>query len=291
MRRVFKAAASAWLDHNAPRLGAAIAYYSVLSVAPALVIALAITGAAFGKRASDGEIFWQIQDVVGPQIAAVIESILRSASHAKASVLASILGFAVMLVGASGVFVELRDTLNYIWNAPTVTQKFSTIIRERFLSFAMVIGAGFLLTASVAVTAVVEAAGSFLGVNILASSGVVAIANAVASLAITAILFALIYRIIPEVHVDWTDAAVGAILTAVLFSAGRLLIGVYIGKAGVGSAYGAAGSVVILLVWVYYSAQIFLFGAEFTHAYAGRRKTREGAAHPSQPGFLAVESK
>ncbi len=274
MPGVLRSAASNWVSHNAPRLGAALAYYAVLSLMPALLIGLAISGAALGPQAIRGEVYWQIRDVAGAQIAGAVESILKSAYQPKVNLIAGAVGFVAMLVGASGVFVELRDTLNYIWNAPATAMKFWALIRERFLSFAMVIGAGVILTASVAVTALVQTARDFLGHYLSIPAPLLAASDFFASLAVTALLFALIYSVIPEVHVDWRDVAVGSILTAVLFSAGRILIGLYIGRAGVGSTYGSAGTLVVLLVWVYYSAQIFLFGAEFTYAYSQRRGSK-----------------
>lgn len=274
----FRDAGLAWSRHNAPRLGAALAYYAVLSMAPTLVVAMAICGVAFGQQAVDGRIYLEVRDVLGAQIAAILESLLKSAYRPAVGFFAGILGFVAMMFGASGVFVELRDTLNYIWDAPrNGAQGAWSIIRDRFLSFAMVIGAGFLLTASLIVTAIVQAAGAFSGRYVSLPASVLAASNFFVTLAVTSFLFALIYRVIPEVRVDWRDVAIGSVITALLFSAGKLLIGLYLGKAGIGSAYGAAGSLVALLVWVYYSAQIFLFGAEFTYACARRRMTRTSA--------------
>lgn len=270
----FRDAGGAWSGHNAPRLGAALAYYAVLSMAPALVVAMAICGLAFGQQAVQGRVYLEVRDVVGGQIAGIVESLLKSAYQPAVGFLAGMLGFIVMVIGASGVFVELRATLNYIWDAPqNGSQGVWSIIRDRFLSFAMVIGAGFLLTASLAVTAIVQAAGAYSGRYMSFPASVVETANFLITLAVTSFLFALIYRVIPEVRVDWEDVAIGSVITALLFSVGKLLIGLYLGKAGIGSAYGAAGSLVVLLVWVYYSAQILLFGAEFTYAWARRRRS------------------
>jgi membrane protein len=274
----FRDAGVAWSRHNAPRLGAALAYYAVLSMAPALVVALAICGLAFGQQAVQGRVYLEVRDVLGAQIAAVVESLLKSAYRPAVGFLATILGFIAMMIGASGVFVELRDTLNYIWDAPqNGNQSVWSIIRDRFLSFAMVIGAGFLLMASLAVTAIVQAAGAYSGRYMSLPASAVETSNFLVTLAVTSFLFALIYRVIPEVRVDWRDVAIGSVMTALLFSAGKFLIALYLGKAGIGSAYGAASSVVVLLVWVYYSAQIFLFGAEFTYACARRRRSRASA--------------
>jgi membrane protein len=275
MVQVFRNAWDAWNRHNAPRLGAALAYYAVLSLAPGVIVGVAICGLAFGPRAVRGEVYWEVTHVAGAQIAVVVETLLKSAYEPKAGFLATVLGFIMMLLGASGVFVELRDTLNYIWDAPEkIEQNVWTVVKDRFLSFAMVIGAGLLLTASLVFTAIVQAAGAFSGRYFKFPTSVVEVANFLVTLTVTSLLFALIYRVIPEVRVDWRDVATGAILTALLFSVGKLVIGLYLGKAGIASAYGAAGSLVVLLVWVYYSAQIFLFGAEFTYAYARWRRSR-----------------
>lgn len=274
MLRILRIAGSAWSRHNAPRLGAALAYYAVLSLAPTLILVLAIAGAVFGKEAVRGEVYWQIRDVAGWRIAEAVQGLLKSAYAPRAGFLASALGFVTILFGASGLFVELRDTLNFIWEAPVQNDTSAwQLVRERFLAFAMVIGAGCLLTVSLAFTAVVQARSLYAKDYVLLPGPLLEAANFVISLVIASILFALIYRVIPETHVSWRDVTVGSILTAVLFSIGRILLGVYLGKAGVGSAYGAAGSLVVLLVWVYYSAQIFLFGAEFTHAWCKKQRS------------------
>jgi membrane protein len=278
MFQALKDAAAAWSRHNAPRLGAALAYYAVLSIAPALIVATAICGIAFGPRAVEGRIFLQIRDFLGAQIAAIVEGLLKSAARPASGVLATVLGFATMIVGASGVFVELRDTLNFIWDAPVKTdQGFRNLIRDRFLSFAMVIGAGLLFTGSLAVTVIVQSADKYSRRFISFPPSLLEISNFFVTLTLTSLLFALMYRLIPEVRVDWKDVAIGSVMTATLFSAGKLLLGLYLGRAAVGSPYGAAGSPVVLLVWVYYSAQIFLFGAEFTYVWARRRRSLASA--------------
>jgi membrane protein len=273
MLRILREAASGWSRHNAPRLGAALAYYAVLSLAPVLILVLAVSGMVFGREATQGEIYWQIRDVAGPQVAAAIQGLLKSAHTPGAGVLATTLGFATILFGASGVFVELRGTLNFIWDAPVQDESFCSIIRERFLSFAMVLGAGVLLVASLGATAFVQARSVYSAGYLRLPAPVLETSNFLASLAVTAFLFALIYRFLPEVRVHWRDVTFGALFTALLFSIGKLLIGLYLGRAGVGSAYGAAGSLVILLVWVYYSVQIFLFGAELTYVWARRKRS------------------
>jgi membrane protein len=269
---IFREAASEWSRHNAPRLGAALAYYTVLSLAPTLVIVAAVCGFVFGEQAVVGKIYWQIRDVVGSQTASIVEALLKSAHRPAAGILATLLGVIALLVGASGAFMELRDALNYIWDVPARTGSGAWgLVRDRFYSFAMVLGVGFLLIVSLALSAMTQAAASYSGRYISIPAPAVAAGNFLTTFLVTSILFALIYRIVPEVRVDWQDVAIGSMMTAALFAAGKLLIGFYLGKAGVGSAYGAAGSVVVLLVWVYYSAQVFLYGAELTHVVALRR--------------------
>jgi membrane protein len=268
---LFRDAAAAWLDHNAPRLGAALAYYAVLSLAPLLILVVAVCGYFFGDAAVRGQVYWQVSEAVGTETAAVVQSLLTGI-HQPAGVNLAAAG--ILLVGASGVFVELRDALNYIWGAPPHTGSgFWLFIRDRFFSFAIVLTVGFLLSLSVAASA---------GINLIVnltdlhfSPPVLETGNFVIAFLVKAVLFALVYRFIPEVHVEWRDVAMGAILTTVLFQIGTYLIGVYLGKAEIGSAYGATGSMVALLVWIYYSAQVFLYGAELTHVYAGSRRDLE----------------
>jgi membrane protein len=276
--KMFREAYILWSRHNAPRLGAALAYYTVLSLAPLLIAVVAVCGIFFGDAAVRGQIQWQIQSTVGPEAAAVVQTLLKGARQPGAGILASSLGFLVLLTGASGVFVELRDTLNYIWDAPPST---STgvwgLLRYRFVAFATVLGIGFLLIVSLIMSAAIQAAGSFAARYLALPAAVLEGINFAISFAVTSLLFALIYKIIPEVPNTWGDVTVGAIFTAALFTAGKFAIGLYLGKAGVGSAYGAAGSLIVLLVWVYYSSQVFLYGAEFTHVWALRRGTAAAA--------------
>ncbi len=268
---LFGDAGAQWMKHNAPRLGAALAYYMILSLAPMLILVVAICGFFFGEAAVRGQVYWQISQTVGGQSAGVIQSLLTGAERPPG---VNIFAILVLLMGASGVFVELRDALNYIWEAPP--NKYSGIglfIRDRFFSFAMVIGVGSLLALSIAVTTVIHLISRRADFHF--SPTVVSAGNFAVSFVVKAFLFALIYRVIPEVRVEWEDVAIGAGFTAVLFETGTLLIGLYLGKSDVGSAYGAAGSLVALLVWIYYSAQVFLYGAELTHVYAKSRRPLE----------------
>ena len=269
---LFRDAAVRWSEHNAPRLGAALAFYTVLSLAPLLVIIVAICGFVFGEEAVRGDLFWQIRSTVGDDGANIVQTVLKTAHRPGSGLKATAAGILFLFAGASAVFVELRSTLNYIWGVDdsAVFQSRSVIwnaLRERFFSCAMVLGIGFLLMVNVTVGALMQHF-SILPAPAMAVIDVVLIFGG------TSLLFALVYRLVPEVRVDWEDVVAGALLTAALFSVGRFLIGLYLGKASVGSAYGAAGSVVALLVWIYYSAQIFLYGAEFTRVCADRRITR-----------------
>jgi membrane protein len=270
---LFRDAAFRWSEHNAPRLGAALAFYTVLSLAPLLVIVVAICGFVFGAQAVSGQLFWQIHNTVGDEGAQLVQSVLKTAHRPATGIIATGFGMITLFAGASAVFVELRDTLNYIWGAPGPNDsRFWTAIRRRCYSFAIVLGIGFLLMGSITVSAIMQ---HFL----VLAAPIVEAMNVLITFLATSFLFALIYRVIPEVRVDWEDVAIGSLLTAALFAVGRFLIGLYLGKASVGSAYGAAGSLVVLLVWVYYSSQVFLYGAELTRLYADRR-VRKGLRPP-----------
>jgi membrane protein len=269
--RLIRDAALQWSRHNAPRLGAALAYYTVLSLAPMVILVVAACGFFFGAQAVRAQLYWQISQAVGRQSAAVVDSLLTGIQRNTGTGSAGLVGAAVLLIGASGVFVELRDALNYIWDTPPSTGSGVLLfIRDRFFSFAMVLIVGFLLALSLAASALahlfVGAAGLRFPPPVLAAG------NFIVTFVVKAFLFALIYRVIPETPISWKDAAMGATVTTVLFEAGGFLIAFYLGKAAIGSAYGAAGSLVALLVWVYYSAQVFLYGAELTHVYALSRR-------------------
>ena len=264
-----KTTATRWMDHNIPRLGAALAYYTVLSMAPLLVVAVGIASLLFGEQAARGEIVNQVSALVGGDIAKIIQDLLKSAKQQDHGLAASLAGGVTLLIGASAVFGELRDTLNLIWEHKANTSLgIKGFLKFRLFTFTVVLVVGFLLLVSLVVNTMLAFVGSYLN-NVFHIPSVVNLVIApLFSVLITALLFALIYKYIPEVPVRWRDVRVGALVTAVLFSIGRALIGLYLGKASVGSAYGAAGSLVVLLVWVYYSSQIFFFGAEFTKVYA-----------------------
>lgn len=278
---LFRDAAYKWLDHNAPRRGAALAYYTILSLAPLLVIVIAFGGIFFGKQSIRGEISVQMRHLMGYQGAQFVSMLLNTEKEQGAGIVASGLGFIVLLLGASGVFVELRQTLNEIWDAPNPDDSgLLELLRSRFLSFAMILAIGLLLLLSVAASTVLHYASAQVQKIVPLPEPAIEAVDFIVALVATGVLFALVYRFIPEVNVGWEDVVIGSALTALLFNFGRILLAIYLTKAGVGSAYGAAGSMVVLLVWVYYSSQIFLYGAEITRVYSDRRAGRTSNLQP-----------
>lgn len=255
-------------EDKAPRLGAALAYYTIFSIGPLLLIAVAMAGIFFGQEAAQGRISAELGKVFGVQMAQAMENMVQAAAKPKSGTVATILGVVMLLVGASGVFAQLKDALNTIWNVESKKAGgIKGLITDRFLSMAMVLGIGFLLL----VALVFDAAISAMGTRIEQYVGGEAVMHAiqlVVSFAVVTVLFAAIFRILPDLKIAWHDVWFGAVFTALLFVLGKFGLGLYLGKAAVGSAYGAAGSLVILLVWVFWSAQILFFGAEFTQVYA-----------------------
>lgn len=265
-----KKSASAWSGDRAPSMGAAISYYTVFSIAPLLLIVIAVAGLVFGEDAARGAVVEQLRGLLGEAGAQAIQGLIESASKPRDSIFATILGLFLLLVGATTVFAELQDALDRIWRAPDRLKPSGiwALLRSRLLSFGMILGIGFLLMVSLVVSAAIAALGHwwgplFGGWEMLASA-----VNIVFSFALITVLFAFIYKYMPRVNIQWHDVLIGAAVTALLFTFGKYLIGLYIGKSGVTSGFGAAGSIAVLLLWVYYSAQIFLLGAEFTWVYA-----------------------
>jgi len=287
---LIRKSASAWIDDYAPSMGAALSYYTVFSLAPILLIVIAVAGLIFGQDAARGALFEQLTGFMGADAAKAIQGILAGASKRSDGVLATAAGVVVLLIGATTVFAELQDALNRIWRAPQEAKDGGlwVLLRTRFLSFGMILGIAFLLMVSLVVGTAVSALGKwwnpiFGGWEVLAQS-----VTFLFGLVVTTVGFAMIYKIMPRVTVQWHDVWIGAFVTAVLFSLGRFLIGLYIGKSGVASGFGAAGSLVIVFLWVYYSAQIFLLGAEFTWVYANAYGSMKGLAKkelatPSEP--------
>ncbi len=280
---IVRQAADAWVEDRAATMGAALAYYTVFSIAPLLLIVIAVAGLAFGAEAARGEIFGELRGMMGAEAALAVQGLLDSVKRPEESLLATLIGLAVLMLGATTVFAELQATLDHIWRAPARDDRSGiwNLVRSRFLSFGMILGIGFLLIVSLVLSSVLAALGKWWGpmfANLTLLAGAV---NFLVSFAFTMAGFAMIYKIMPRVNVHWRDVAVGAAVTSLLFTLGKSLIGLYIGKSSVASGFGAAGSLVVLLVWVYYSAQIFLFGAEFTwayaHTYGSRRKVDRNA--------------
>ena len=268
---IFWTATKAWWDDDAIRLGASLAYYTLFALAPILLVATAVAGIVFGAEAARGQIVGQLDQLVGPDGARAVQSLLEGASHRRAGMLASVLGGITFVVAATGAFLELQAALNTIWRVkPNPRANVRGFVLDRLRSFGLVVAIGFLLMVSLAVTASLAAFHAWLAQRSpsipLTWSGV----NVLASVVVTTALFALLYRFLPDVRLRWRDVTTGAFVTAILFTIGQQLIGLYLGQSGVSSSYGAAGSVMILLLWVYYSCQILLFGAEFTRVYAQR---------------------
>lgn len=274
---ILKETAKEWSDDDAPRLGAALAFYTLFSIAPMLIILVSVLGMVLGEEASRGQLFHQIDKLVGRQGAEAIQSMIANASQPGRGTFATVVGFITLFVGATGVFAQLQEALNKVWNVPPrPISAIKNFFKERVLSFAMVLGIGFLLLVSLVLSAAVAAVGDLLAD--LIHPAVLHVINFVFSFAMTTVLFALIYKYIPDVKVEWHDVWVGAAVTAFLFSVGRFLIGLYLGRSSVSSSYGAAGSLVVVLMWVYYASQILFFGAEFTQVWARRRGSWSGAA-------------
>lgn len=272
-------ATKAWLADYAPSMGAAISYYTVFSLAPLLVIVIALAGALFGREAVQGVIVAQFSGLIGPQSAAMVQGLVVHASDTDKGLVAGLASFFVLLVGATTVFGELQSALDRIWHVPESQRPSGlwAMVRTRLLSFGMILGLAFLLMVSLAVGAAVAAFGRWMGGLMPGWEIVLQAINTAFSLAVATLLFAMIYKLLPSARIAWRDVWVGAFVTAVLFEAGKLLIGLYLGKSGVTESFAAAGSLVVLLAWVYYAAQIFLLGAEFTKAFADEHGSQ--AAH------------
>ena len=269
--QVLKAAAADWVEDKASQLGAALAFYSVLSIAPLVIIALSVAALVFEEGVATKQFLAQMNDLVGPDGAKAIAGIIESAKKPATGTVATILAVATLLFGTSGVFGQLQDAMNTIWEVPAQKKGgWWGMIKSRFLSFAMVLGTGFLLLVSLILEHGIAGLGSEIGRRWPGLEPLTHTLNAGVTFLVVTVLFALIFKLLPDAKVAWRDVWVGALLTAVLFTVGKLLIGLYLGKSAVGSSYGAAGSLVVLLVWIYYSAQILFFGAELTQAYAKR---------------------
>ena len=264
-----------WYADRAPRMGAALAYYMALSLAPSLVIMLAIAGFAFSAKAAQGGLIWQIERMIGPEGAKLVQIIVEGVHRSGHGMAATVLGLLTLLFGATAAVNELRDDLNTVWQVPddptwSHARNAYNLIKDRLLSLAIVLGAGLYLLASLTLNLWVSAAGKYLSAAAVPPRVLSQSIEWLVSLVAITVLFALIFKLMPNVSLEWGDVVIGAIFTSVMLTAGKLLLGLYLGGAGFTDTYGAAGSLVILLVWVYYSAQALIFGAEFTRAYTNR---------------------
>jgi membrane protein len=264
-----------FIDDEALSRGAAIAFYTVTSMAPVLLIVIAIAGLAFGRDAAQNAIVTQLGGLMGQQTAQVLQSAVASAAGKSSGIIGTIIGIVTLIATASGVFGEMQSALNVIWKTQPAGTTVSRLIRARAASLGLVASLGFLLMVSLVVSAAVTAFGNRLDSVLPYGELLAAGLNFIISLSLISVLFAAIYKILPDRHLEWGDVAIGAVVTAVLFTLGKSLIGWYIGSSAVASSYGAASALIILLLWVYYSAQIFLLGAEFTKSYANRHGSKQ----------------
>jgi membrane protein len=268
--KLFVKAGKAWMDDFAPSMGAAISYYTVFSLAPLLVIVIAMAGAVFGRDAVQGQIAAQLSDLIGVQGAELVEGVVAAASNSDKGLVAGLISLGVLMIGATTVFAELQSALDRIWHVPEAKKPHGiwAILRARLLSFGLILGLVFLLMVSLAVSTATAALGTWMGGQFPAWEATMHVLNIAVSMGFTTLLFAMIFKLMPTTPIVWRDVWVGAFVTAILFEVGKLLISLYLGKSTITESFAAAGSLVVLLAWVYYAAQIFLLGAEFTKVYA-----------------------
>lgn len=272
-----------WSSDKAPRLGAALSYYTIFSLSPVLLLVISIAGLAFGREAAEGKLFDELRGLLGTEGAEMVQSMLAKASDPASGIISAVVGFLMLLLGATGVLLELQGALNTVWKVEAPAGGgIKTVLRARLMSLGLILVFGFLLLVSLVLSAALAGMGGFLSRYIPGWVILGYVLNYGVSLAVITTLIAMIYKMLPDVKMAWSDVWIGALVTSVLFQVGKLLIGLYLGKASVGSPFGAAGSLAILLVWVYYTSQIILLGAEFTHVWA----TRHGS-HASSPARSA----
>lgn len=272
---ILKQTFTEWNQDEVPRYAAALAFYTALSVAPLLVVIVAIVGAVYGQAAAQGQIVGQIQSVVGEEGASVVQDMIANAYQAGDNWISTIISIVVLLFGATGLFGQLQKTLNDIWNVePPKNNPILSVVRQKLLSFGMILIIGFLLLVSLVLSAVISSLHLWLTNLFPAAQVFFQVLSFLVNFGVTTLLFALIYKFLPEAQIEWRDVGVGAVVTSLLFSIGRTVLGLYLGGGSTTSVYGAAGSLMVILLWVYYSAQIILFGAEFTQVYARRYGSR-----------------
>ena len=267
--RVLKTAIGNWLRDRAPSMGAALAFYTVFSLAPLLLLVIAMAGLAFGHAESQGAIIAQVADLVGPEGAAVVEKMLRSASHARSGIIATAVGLGTLVVGATAILGELQASLNFIWKRRAQAGAGPLqFLKGRLLSLSLILAFGFVFLVSLSISAALAAFRHYIGGLLPVLPTLIAVLNEIFSFVVITTLIGLIFKVVPDAKVEWRAAAVGAAVSTVLFSGGKYLIGLYIGSSSAVSTHGAAGALVAILLWVYYSAQILLLGAEFAKAYS-----------------------
>ncbi len=269
---------TAWSDDFAPSMGAAISYYTVFSLSPLLLIVIAVAGLIFGEEAVQGQLVGQLQGFMGREGATAVQTMIKAAHEPTGGIVATVVGAALLLVGATTVFAELQSALDRIWKVPAKNKPKGlwAVLRARVLSFGLILALAFMLMVTLVISSVLSAVGKFASGWLPGSEWLLQLANIGVSVGLSTVLFGMIFKYMPTVKIEWRDVWVGAFVTAVLFEVGKYLIGLYIGKSGATQAFAAAGSLVVLLLWVYYAAQIFLFGAEFTKVYANDRGSRVG---------------
>lgn len=271
LRVLMEESFAGWTKHNAPRMGAALAFYALLSLMPLLLVVISVGGLLFGAKVAESSVLGQVQFLIGEQRARIVQALLEGAQSKAGGIVATVLGTLTLMFGASGVLTELRDALNTIWDVPlrpmTKFQEITSLIKGRLWSLGLVLAVVFLLTASMLLSTWISALGALASV-LPAHEAVLHILNAVFSLVVVTALFGAIYKVVPEVPIEWPDVILGAGVTSLLFTLGNLILGLYLGKASFSSTYGAAASSIVLAMWVYYSSQVFFLGAEFTKAFA-----------------------
>jgi membrane protein len=288
--KLFVKAGKAWMDDFAPSMGAAISYYTVFSVAPLLIIVIAMAGAVFGREAVEGQIVAQLSGLIGRDGAGLIQGVVASASDTDQGLVAGLISLGVLMIGATTVFAELQSALDRIWHVPEAQKPKGVwaILRARLLSFGLILCLVFLLMVSLVVSTATAAFGDWASGQFPGWEATMYMLNMVISISFTTLLFAMIFKLMPTARIAWRDVWVGAFVTAVLFEAGKFLISLYLGKSGVTEAFAAAGSLVVLLAWVYYAAQIFLLGAEFTKVYADEHGSLSAAKAMTGTAVTAV---
>lgn len=288
---LLKHSAEAWSDDKCSRLAAALSYYTIFSIAPLVVLAIAVAGMVFGQEAASNRLFHEIRGLVGDLGAEAIQAMVTAVHKQGGGMVATLVGLGTLLLGASGAFAQLQDALNTIWQVqPKSGQGVKAFIRHRLLSFSMVLVIGFMLLVTLVISAALSGLSNWLDGFLPFPPALLQVLNFAISFGATSLLFTLIYKVLPDVTVKWRDVWIGGIVTALLFSLGRYGIGVYLGRASVGSAYGAAGSLIVILLWIYYSTQILFFGAEFTKVYADAYGSRIVPSPHAEPMGVAAHA-